>query len=364
MQRIENIRRYLVLRQLDAFIIPRNMDARYLLGNDSLGWGELLMICKNGKAFRISPQNLLAQAKKYGEPTEALFVEGVELVDGKGDLAAALSSLCRENGVKTVGYEAHEMRATMYAMLLEVSGVTLKDVGREDTEVFRRVKDASEIALITKAQRITEQALEDVLEYIVPGVTENEIRNRLLGNMVRYGAERYSCALVASGSATGCTHAHATDKRIQPGDIVQFDIGSIYQGYCSDMSRVFAVGSVTAEQRRIYELVLEAQYAGIEALQVGAMGRDVHNAAVRVFEKAGLAEFFTTGLGHNVGMLIHEGPYADADSQEVFEEGHLCTIEPGLYFTGRFGMRLEDMIWLSPEGKVNLTKTTKELRIL
>lgn len=364
MQRIGNICRYLGARGLDAFVIPRNEDARYLLQNDSLNWQELLVVFKNGKAFRISPYDALAMARKYGESTDGLLVEGMEAVDGKGDVAAALSALCRENGAVVVGYEGHEMRAPMYATLLRAQGITLRDVGREDTELFRRVKDVSEVALITRAQRITEQALEELLPYIVPGATENEIRNRLLGNMVRLGAEKYSCALVASGASTGEVHAHATDKKIEPGDIIQFDIGSVYQGYCSDMSRVFALGSVTEEQRRIYDLVREAHEAGIEALAVGKTGREVHNAAVRVFEKAGLADHFTHGLGHNVGMLIHEAPYADPDSEDVFETGHICTIEPGLYFKGRFGMRLEDMIWLSPDGKVDLATTTKELRIL
>lgn len=364
MQRIENIVRYLAQRELDAFVIPRNDDAKYLLQNESLNWNELLLICKNGRAFRVSPRDMLAMAKKYGEPLDELCIEGIELVNGNGDVAAALSALCRENGVKTVGYEGHELRAPMYATLLRATGIELRDVGREDTELFRRVKDASEVARITKAQRITEQALEEVLPYIVPGATENEIRSRLLGNMIRLGAEKYSCALVAAGPATGQTHAHASDRKIERGDIVQFDIGSVYQGYCSDMSRVFAVESVTDEQRRIYDLVCEAQAAGIEALDIGKKGRDVHNAAVRVFAREGLAQYFTTGLGHNVGMLIHEGPYADPESEDIFEVGHVMTIEPGLYFEGRYGMRVEDMIYLSPEGKINLTNTTKELRIL
>lgn len=364
MSRIENIQKYLTVRGLDAIVLPRGRDARYVLGNDSLNWTDILIVCRNGKAFRIAKNDRAAELRACGLSVEELFAGGVQPVDGEGDPSAALTRIARENGVHVIGYEGHEVRAPLYRLLLAAEGVTLTDVGREDTEFFRRAKDAAEIALITRAQRITEEVLEELLPYIRPGVTENELSARLLAGIISRGAEGKSCLLLASGAETGEVHAHASDKKIERGDLIQFDIGATYHDYCSDMSRVVAVGSVTAEQRRIYDLVLEAQRAGISALRPGAKGKDVHNAAVRVFAQAGLAGHFTHGLGHNVGMLIHEGPYADPESEELFETGDLCTIEPGLYFPGRFGIRIEDMLWLSPDGRVDLTETTKELRIL
>lgn len=365
MSRIGNIQKYLNERGLDAIVIPpQTGDAEYVLGNDSLGWQEILLVCKNGKVFRFAERDLVAEYKKWDMPLDSLYAGGAHLVDGRGDVPAALSRVARENGIVNIGYEGHEVRAPLFRLLLAAEGVQLTDVGREDTEHFRRIKDEAEIARIVRAQRITEEALEELLPYIRPGAVESELSARLLAGIISRGATGKSCLLLASGSKTGETHARASEKRLEAGDLVQFDIGAVFEGYCSDMSRVVAVERVTDEQRRMYDLVLEAQAAGIAALRPGATGKEVHNAAVQVFAREGLDQYFTHGLGHNVGQLIHEGPYADPESEDVFETGHLCTIEPGLYFPERYGIRVEDMIWLSPSGKVNLTNTTKELRVL
>lgn len=362
--RIANIQKYIASQGLDGFLISRSNDAKYALGNDSLGWNEVILVPPTGDALRISPYDIVESYARWGEDASHCFPDGFAAVNAEGNVGAALGRIAAERGLKKLGFTAHDMRVPLYRSLVGAEGVELYDVGRDHTELFRRVKDAIEIENITMAQRITERALEDLLPYIVPGAVENELKNMLLANMIKYGAEDRSCLLLASGAETGEVHAHATDKKIEKGDIVQFDIGSVYNGYCSDMSRVFAVGSVTDEQRRIYDLVIEAQEAGIAAFNVGAVGKDVHNAAHDVFRREGLGDYFTHTLGHNVGMDIHEGPSAAPDCEETFEVGHLVTIEPGLYFEGKFGMRVEDMIYLSPEGKVNLTNTTKELRIL
>lgn len=170
--------------------------------------------------------------------------------------------------------------------------------------------------------------------------------------------------MLVSGAKTSMPHGVASHRAIEAGDFVTIDYGANIRGYLSDMTRTFAVGYATEKMREVYEIVLEAQQAGIDAFAAGRTGIEVDWAARSVIEKAGYGPCFGHGLGHSLGLNIHENPRANRTYQGRFVERNVITVEPGIYIPGEFGVRIEDMVYLSPEGKVNLTRFPKELTVL
>lgn len=230
---------------------------------------------------------------------------------------------------------------------------------------LRRTKDDAELAAMQTAQEIAERALEDVLREIRPGVTEKEIAARLQYLMLHYGASDMSFdPIVASGPNGSQPHAVPTEKEIQAGEFVTMDFGCIYGGYCSDMTRTVAVGRATEEMRRVYETVLAAQAAGIAAAKEGVTGKAVDSAAREVIQAAGYGEYFSHSFGHGVGVDIHEEPRASAANDKPLPAGAVISAEPGIYLPGRLGVRIEDVLLITPDGSRNLTKAPKELIIL
>ena len=230
---------------------------------------------------------------------------------------------------------------------------------------LRAAKDEEEIALMTKAQRISEQALEEILKFLRPGVTEKEVAAKLTYDMLRFGAEKMSFdPIVASGPNGSLPHAVPSDRAIQSGEFVTMDFGCVYGGYCSDMTRTVAVGEPTEEMKKVYAVVLEAQLAGIAAEKAGVTGKSVDAAARRVIEDAGYGEYFGHSFGHSVGLEIHEAPNAGSTCEDVIPLGAAVSAEPGIYLPGKFGVRIEDVTIFTADGCVNLTKAPKDLIIL
>jgi Xaa-Pro aminopeptidase len=230
---------------------------------------------------------------------------------------------------------------------------------------LRKVKDSEELEALTAAQRIAEKALEDVLKEIRPGKTEKEIAALLQYRMLVHGAENMSFEpIVVSGPNGSLPHGVPTDKAIQEGEFLTMDFGCIYHGYCSDMTRTVAIGHVTDEMREIYDTVLRAQLAGIEAAKAGVTGKAVDKAARDVIEAAGYGEYFSHSFGHGVGVEIHESPNASQLNEQPFPAGAVVSAEPGIYIPGKLGVRIEDVILLTEDGNINITKAPKELLIL
>ncbi len=215
------------------------------------------------------------------------------------------------------------------------------------------------------AQGIAERALADILKEIRPGVTEREIAARLQDLMLHYGASDMSFdPIVVSGPNGSLPHGVPSEKEIQPGEFVTMDFGCVYGGYCSDMTRTVAVGSVTEEMEQVYNTVLKAQEAGIAAAQAGVTGKAVDAAARDVIREAGYGEYFTHSFGHGVGVEIHEAPNASSASESPLPAGAVISAEPGVYIPGKLGVRIEDVIIITAEGCRNLTKAPKDLIIL
>jgi Xaa-Pro aminopeptidase len=167
-----------------------------------------------------------------------------------------------------------------------------------------------------------------------------------------------------SGANSSLPHGVPGPKKLEEGDFVTIDFGAIVEGYRSDMTRTFAIGYATEEMKKVYNTVLEAQLAGINAFEPGARGCDVHNAAHDVIRAAGYGQYFGHGLGHSLGLNIHEMPRAAKAFTRPFVQGNIITMEPGIYLPGKFGVRIEDMVYLAADGKRNVTCYPKELQIL
>jgi Xaa-Pro aminopeptidase len=275
-----------------------------------------------------------------------------------------VEKLCGELGVRKLGFEQGRMTVDEYEDWKQKLSDELVPAG-ELIDDLRVCKTEREIAALTAAQRTAERAFEAVLPRVVRGKTEAQLRGELAAECYLHGAEDLAFDfIIASGENSAKPHAVPGDRVIRDGDFLTFDFGAKVNGYCSDMTRTVAVGSATEEMKNIYCTVLKAQLAGIAAARSGIPGKVIDQAARDVIEQAGYGPYFGHGFGHSVGLEIHEKPTASPANDKPLPAGAVITAEPGIYLPGRFGVRIEDMICLTEEGSVNLTRAPKELIIV
>jgi Xaa-Pro aminopeptidase len=241
-----------------------------------------------------------------------------------------------------LGVDALEMQREAPLELVSARGIL---------DFLRVRKSPEEVSLLRKALEITEEALEAALEHVVPGVTEGELRRFLLGYFEEAGAEGPSFdPNVSRGAHTATPHYFGTAGVVKPGDLLRFDIGCRYKGYCADLGRTFVVGSPEEEAREIYRVVRQAQEAAQEAVKPGVSAHKVDKAAREVIEKAGFGNYFNHRLGHGLGMAIHEAPDVKPGNAETLEEGMVFTVEPSILLPGRFCVHLENTVAVTSGG--------------
>jgi Xaa-Pro aminopeptidase len=229
-------------------------------------------------------------------------------------------------------------------------------------EPLRAVKSPDEIQRIRRAAEIADGALRDVMEQGLIGRTELEVAGALEASMRDHGADGASFeSIVAAGAHGARPHAQPRPVKIGAGELVVIDWGAQLDGYCSDCTRTLATGDPGESAQAAYELVREAQLAGLEAVRAGVRGRDADSAARKVIDGGGQGEHFGHGLGHGVGLEIHEGPRLSQRSESVLESGNVVTVEPGVYLAGEFGVRIEDLVVVTDTGSEILTSVPKEL---
>ena len=230
---------------------------------------------------------------------------------------------------------------------------------------LRGSKDAEEIETMIAAQRIAEGALEQILKEIRPGMTEKAIAARLNYLMVSAGAEKTSFdTIIASGPNGSMPHAVPGMRQVREGDFITMDFGCVYKGYCSDMTRTVALGQPSDEMRQVYDIVLQAQLAGIAAAKAGVTGAAIDGAARQVIADAGYGAYFGHSFGHSLGIDIHESPNASPANEKPMPENAVVSAEPGIYLPGKFGVRIEDVMVLRPDGAEIITKAPKALLVL
>ncbi len=268
-------------------------------------------------------------------------------------------------GVQTVAFEDDAVTVRSYdAIRTAMPDMRLVPANRK-VEELRVYKDAAEIALIEKACQISGQAFEYILGVIKPGMTELAVRFELESAMYRFGAEKLAFdTIIATGANGSLPHAIPGERAIAPGDFLTMDFGARVDGYCADITRTIAVGSPSEDKVRVYETVLEAQLRALDAIKPGANCREVDDIARSFIHGAGYEGRFGHGLGHSLGLDIHEDPRLSPTCDQVLAEGIVITDEPGIYLPGNCGCRIEDTVLVTQDGARRLTLASKELIIL
>ena len=357
MNNIAGIRRELIARGLDAVLVTDEKNQRYATGFPITDGAVLV---GRERAFLITDS-------RYIEAAEAAVGREVEvrLFDRAANLSVKLREAVKEIGAEKIAAEDAKLSHAGWLNWEKQLETELLPAGTL-FETLRAVKSEEEIASMIAAQRISEQALEEVLQLIKPGMTEREVASELVYRMLRHGGEGNSFdPIVVTGSKTSLPHGVPGDKVIQKGDFVTMDFGCLKNGYCSDMTRTVAVGSATDEMKKIYSIVLEAQLAGIAAAKAGVRGKDIDAASRKVITDAGYGPYFGHGFGHCLGLDIHEPPTAGPSGEAPLPAGSLSSAEPGIYLPGRFGVRIEDVMILREDGAEVITRAPKmELIIL
>lgn len=284
----------------------------------------------------------------------------VEVFAGKEERAEALRRLL--DGCAAVGVNGKEVT---YASVREIEGAApdaeLVDVG-EAVVKARQVKDEAEIASIRRACALAVGAFEEVLPYVEAGRTESEIAAELVYLMQTKGASGPAFpSIVASGPNAALPHHHTGDRRLREGDFLLTDFGALYRGYVSDITRTVVLGRAGKRQRRMHEVVLEAQQAALDAMRAGADGHEVHEVARKVIDATEFQGRFTHGLGHTIGLSVHDGAGMGATYGVTLEPNMAMTVEPGIYVPGYGGVRIEDDVLVTEEGVEVLTPLTREL---
>lgn len=276
-----------------------------------------------------------------------------------------LAEIVRETGVSEIVFEKDYVTCAQLQNLqnkLPIIG-WLPEEGL--VEKLRIIKDEQELALLRKAVALADQGFEHILTFIKPGKTEVEIAVELEFFLRRNGAEKAAFEfIVASGPRSSLPHGIASDKLIMTGEQVKMDFGAVFRGYHSDITRTVFVGQANDKFKEIYHIVLEAQERAIAAIAPGKTGKEIDRVARDFITAKGYKENFGHGLGHGVGLEIHEGPKVSTAGEEILEPGMVLTVEPGIYLPGWGGVRIEDMVLVTASGGEILTKAPKALREL
>jgi Xaa-Pro aminopeptidase len=357
--RQKKLRERLASAGLDALLVSHRPNIRYLCG--FTGSAGFLLVTESGSVFFTDV--------RYDTQGRA-EVNGAKVVIARQAVLTAMRLWMEARARKwkgwVIGIEAEHLTVAERKQVMDIlpRGLRLRNtVGLVERE--RIVKDDDEIGLIRAAVRLGAALFDRALEVLRPGVKETEVAAEMEYAARRAGAEEMSFpTIIASGARSALPHGRATEQAIARGGFVVCDFGVILAGYCSDQTRTVWVGGTSGagaeEARHAYEAVKEAQEAAIAAVRPGVRVEEVDAAARKVLRKSGLGRYFTHSTGHGVGLEIHEAPRVAAGQSEVLQPGMVITIEPGVYFPGKWGVRIEDMVAVSENGCEVLTPTSKD----
>ena len=340
---------------LDAILLTSEANCYYATG--FMGEG-IALVTRRGSWYFTDSRYTEAADKAIGNAAV------IREVSREKPFSVLINEALAEAGAEKAGFEEQRMTVAEHAVYSEKLHCTLTPASSLMTEL-RGSKDEEELSCMTAAQRIAEGALEQILKEIRPGMTEKEIAARLNYLMVSAGAEKTSFdTIVASGPNGSMPHAVPGMRKVREGDFITMDFGCVYKGYCSDMTRTVALGRPSDEMRNVYDIVLQAQLAGIAAAKAGVTGAVIDGAARKVIQDAGYGAYFGHSFGHSLGIDIHEAPNAAPGNDKPMPDGAVVSAEPGIYLPGKFGVRIEDVMILRPDGAQVITKAPKALLVL
>jgi Xaa-Pro aminopeptidase len=351
--RVLRLREELTARELDALVVTHPQNRRYLSGFTG---SDGALFVTPGEAKLITDFRYLEQAERQSPGFELVEATPIELPDTLGELV-------RQTGVKRVGFESHEVAGADYTDWTTAVDSELVPV-KELVEEMRAIKDQGELETIKQAVAIGDAGMAHIREFIRPGMTEKEVAWELEAYMRTHGAEAAAFdIIVASGPNGAMAHATISDRVIQVGEPIVIDVGARVDGYHSDLTRTLLLGEPDDRFQEIYDVVLRAQRSALEGIRPGMTGREADALARDVIEEAGYGEYFRHGLGHSVGLEIHEDPKASTVSEAVLQPGMTLTVEPGIYIRGWGGVRIEDLVVVREGGVEVLSGAERDMLI-
>ena len=338
-------------RSVDAILITRLPNVRYLTGFTG---SNAQMIVTDRTSVFFTDGRYIEQSRHE--------VPDAERVTYLGAFEEPLAEVCERLGIERLGFEAHDVTVDGLEKLKAASsGVEFIAVG-DPVGRLRWVKDDQEMESLREAQACTDRAFEDILDILSVGMTERQVSLELEHALRRAGADGLSFeSIVAFGEQAAEPHHRPTHRVLEEGDVIKIDFGGLFGGYHADMTRTIAFGAPPPELRKIHDIVREAQQAGIDSVRPGVTGGEVDAAARHVIEDAGYGPRFSHGLGHGVGLEIHEGPNFARGGEDVIPLGAVMTVEPGIYVPGLGGARIEDMVEVVEDGCRVIGSSIREL---
>lgn len=340
----------------DALLIVSEENMHYFCGfSPSEG---MILITKDGVGHHFVDSRYTVIAKR-GSKSNSLKV--IEIETG---FYQEVSKIVSKHGIKSLAIEDEKITLKAFEEMKEKIPCSFCNLGDKLTKL-RSVKDQSELKLLIKAQEIADKSFLELLNHIKAGKTEKELAALFEYIMLQNGSDGASFGtILISGKNTSMPHGVPSEKKIEDGDFVTLDFGATFMGYHSDATRTVAVQHCTEEMAKVYNTVLEAQIKALDFISAGKECKTAHDVALKVIEKNGYGTNFRHGLGHGVGIEIHESPRTSPFSSDIFEVGNVTSVEPGIYLPEKFGVRIEDVIFIDKNQNINLTKLPKDLLVL
>jgi Xaa-Pro aminopeptidase len=351
--RIKALRNSFEKKQFDSYLVADETDIFYFTG--FLGAARLF----------ISPgsDNLLYVYSVNYEAAKATTRNcNVELVKRGEDADKKMAEQAKKLKVKSLGFDTLEV--STYAKIRKMlKNIKLANAG-ELVWDLRKVKDGTELAYVRKAAELTDMAAKAAADFIKPGKREYEVAAEVEYAMRKLGSDGTAFeTIVASGSKSAFSHGGCTDKKIKKGELIQFDVGARYQRYCADLTRTFLIGKPTPKQKKMYQVVMDAQEKAFQKIKEGVKARLVDSAARDLIKKRGFGENFPHGLGHGIGLAVHEPPTLNSVSKDILKSDNVVSDEPGIYIVGYGGVRVEDTVLVHKDTAERLTKAGYELSV-
>ena len=356
-KRLEQLYKRMETEGVEAFFIKKPENVFYLSGFSS---SYAFILLYRREAFFLTDF-------RYRELAEKQLGSQFTLVElKKRSLSDALKTIFPEIPSLRMAFESQVLSYFEYKTLKGELPEGVRMVPSENwVEEPRQIKDQEEISLISQAQKIAERAYLETLNHVRAGRSEKEIARLLENYLLDFGAEGLAFpTIVVSGPRASLPHGQPTERILEPGDLVTLDMGCRFKGYCSDMTRTIGIGDIEQNKITIYNTVLEAQEAALSAIQAGVIARDIDAISRDHIREAGYGDYFGHGLGHSLGIEVHESPAFSPLCKEIIQENMVMTVEPGIYIPDFTGVRIEDLVVITKDGLVNLTSINKELQIL
>ena len=340
----------------EAALITQQPSRFYLLGLDTADAGMVLVT--RSESYFIIDSRYIEIAQK-GVVSAAVVLETKPLEQ--------VYELLKKQGIKSLSIENTSSLAFAAKVSGVMQGITVDTSSTlaDKLDEMRMIKDESEIEAITQAQKITDDCFSYILGIIKPGMRELDVALQMEVFMRSHGAQKLAFpTILVAGAKTSLPHGEPDENVIKDGDFVTMDFGANYNGYCADMTRTIAMGSITEKQKNVYDTVLAAQLKACEGIKAGMKGIECDAIAREVINNAGYEGKFGHGLGHSLGIEIHENPRFSPACSSVINEGTVMSIEPGIYLAGEFGVRIEDTVLVRKNDVKILAKSDKNLIII